>query len=377
VAWIRGVGLTEFGRRPGFTTLDWQSRAAGEALGDAEVHRGGVDALIAGYATTVGHVMPANLLAERLGIRPHVAFGTSVGGATGLAMLAQATTLVDSGRARIVLVVAGENRASGQDANTSIRTLAQVGHADYEVPLGANVPAYYALVASHYLHRYGLRADDLAPLAVQMREHARLHDGAQFRAPITTSDVTQSRLIAAPLRLLDCCPVSDGGAAFIVSADPGSARAVRISGLGQAHLHQHITEADFDDFGVRRAAELALHEAGIGIDRIDFFGIYDSFTITLAVILEELALAPPGGAGARAADSTFDRSGERPVNTHGGLLSYGHPGVAGGMAHLVEAVKQLRGEGGARQADRPVRRALLHADGGVLSAHVTAILEAQ
>ena len=376
MAWIRGIGLTEFGRLPGFTALDWQCRAANCALLDAGVERHAIDGLIAGYATTAGHLMPANLLAERLAIRPAVAFGTSVGGATGLAMLAQAAALVDAGRARTVLVVAGEDRASGQSTDASIHTLAQVGHADYEVPLGATVPAYYALLASQYLHRYGLKVDALAPLAVQMREHARHHGGAHFREAITTSDVNESRPIASPLRLLDCCPVSDGGAALVVSSEP-SPRSVKVAGLGQAHRHQHVTEADFDDLGAARAARQALQEAATGIDGVDFFGIYDSFTITLALLLEELALAPPGEAGARAAAGQFSGGGELPLNTHGGLLSYGHSGVAGGLAHLVEAVTQLRGEAGGRQVKRVLRRALVHADGGVLSAHVTAVLEAQ
>lgn len=377
VAYIAGVGLTPFGVHPGRTAIDWQGEAALAAMADAGVERREVDGLICGYATTLGHLMPANLLAEHLGLTPDLAFGMSVGGATGLAMLAQAVTIVRSGDAGCVLVVAGEDRASGQSRDAAIAVLAQVGHRDYEVPLGANVPAYYALLASAYLDRHGLKAESaLAPLAVQMRANAAAHAGAQFRAPITVAQVGESRMISEPLRLLDCCPVSDGGAAFVVTASRRTARAVPVLGLGQAHRHQHVSEADFADFGARRAATRAMAAAGVTVRDIDIAGIYDSFTITLALLLEEIGFAAPGAAGAMAADGQWATAGRLPINTHGGLLSYGHCGVGGGMAHVAEVVTQLRAEAGSRQVPKALRRALVHADGGVLSAHVSAVLGA-
>lgn len=376
MAWIAGVGLTPFGRQPGVTALEWQTRAAVQAMGDAGVTRREVDGVLAGYATTLGHLMPANLLAEHLGLRPEIAFGMSSGGATGLAMVAQAAHLVDAGAARCVLVVAGEDRASGQSTNTSMRTLAQVGHRENEVPVGATVPAYYALLASAYLHRHRLGPESLAPLAVQMREHATLHPDAHFRTPIVVEDVLASTAVADPLRLLDCCPVSDGGAALVVVPQSRSPRDLRIAGLGQAHRHQHLSEADLGDTGARRSATAALAGASIGVQDLGIAGVYDSFTITLALLLEEIGLAPLGQAGRLAGDGHFGRRGKIPVNTHGGLLSYGHSGVAGGMAHLVEVVTQLRGEAEHRQLDRALRWGLAHADGGVMSAHVSAVLEA-
>ena len=376
-AYLAGAGLTPFGRIPGRGALAWQAQASRAALADAGVGLQEVDAVVCGYATTIGHLMPANLLAEHLGITPQVAFGTSVGGATGLAMLAQAVALVGSGAARCVLVAAGEDRASGQSRDSAISVLAQVGHRDYEVPLGANIPAYYALLASAYLARYGTDpATALAPLAVQVRAHAARHPGAQFRTPITVDDVLASRPISEPLHLLDCCPVSDGGAAFVVTAAPGSPRAVPVLGTGQAHRHQHVSEADLSDLGARRAASQAMAAAGVGPDDIDVAGVYDSFTVTLALLLEEIGFCEPGGAGAMAARGDLDLDGRLPVNTHGGLLSYGHCGVGGGMAHVAELLAQLRGEAGDRQVAGPLRRAFVHADGGVLSAHVSAVLGA-
>ena len=151
--------------------------------------------------------------------------------------------LVDAGVAKHVLVVGGENRLTGQSRDASIQALAQVGHPDYEVTLGPTIPAYYGLVASRYMHEYGVTQEDLAEFAVLMRTHALTHPGAQFHEPITVADVMASKPVAMPLKLLDCCPVSDGGAAFVVSREPTSETGIRVRGCAQAHTHQHITAA--------------------------------------------------------------------------------------------------------------------------------------
>jgi len=374
-AHITGVGLTAFGKDLGMSALELQGTAAFAALDDAGLTARDVDTVIAGYATTIQHIMPANLLAEYIGARPDKAFGMSVGGASGLGMVAEAARLVRREEAGTVLVVGGENRASGQSRDAAIATLAQVGHATHEVALGANIPAYYALLASEYLHRYGASREDLAQLAVQMRAHAGTHPGAQFTKPSTVEDVLAAPAIAEPLGLLDCCPVSDGGAAFVISNRTDGGRGVRIAGTGQANRHQHVSEADFTDFGARESSQRALAEAGIGLGEIDVLGIYDSFTVTLAILLEEIGIAAPGTAGSMAGSGAFSASGRYPLNLHGGLLSYGHSGVAGGMAHLVEVVTQIRGEAGARQLAHRPRRGLLHADGGVLSAHISLVVD--
>jgi acetyl-CoA acetyltransferase len=372
-AYLTGVGLTAFGKHPGKDSLDWQCAAAHLAVDDAGLELGQVDAVLAGYSTVADHLMPANLFAERFGLRPAIAFGMSAGGATGLSMLATAEHLVASGAARNVLVVAGENRASGQTRAASTRVLAQVGHHDYEVPLGGTVPAYYALLASRYLWTYGLAPEALAPLPVQMREHAATRAGAQFQKPITVVDVLESRMVAEPLRLLDCCPVSDGGAAFVVSSASTSERSLAIAGTGQAHRHQHLTALEPGNTGAGLAAARALSAAGLEMGRVQVFGIYDSFSITVAMLLEELGLAPSGRAGAYARVGAYATDGRFPTNTHGGLMSYGHSGVAGGMAHLVEVATQLRGERGSGQVDG-CDVGYVHADGGVLSAHVGVVL---
>ena len=256
----------------------------------------------------------------------------------------------------------------------SIQTLAQVGDADYEVPNGASVPAYYALMASRYLYETGSSIVDLGEFAVHMRAQAMRHPDAHLREPITLEAVLASKPIASPLRLLDCCPISDGAVALIVSADAPVGASIEIRGAGQAHRHQHISAwRDMRHCGAGDAAQRALDDAGRERSDIDYLAIYDSFTITLAMLLEEIGFAEPGGSSRRLRDGDFSSDGSLPLNTHGGLLSFGHCGVAGGMAHAIEAYRQLAGKAGRRQV-RQATHAFVHADGGVMSSHVSLIL---
>jgi acetyl-CoA acetyltransferase len=373
-AFVTGVGNTAFGRHEGRGALDLMAEAATNALSDAQMTRNEVDGVLCGYATTLPHLMLSTLFCERFVLRPTYAHALQLGGATGAAMLMLAGDLVRSGRCRNVLVVAGENRLTGQSRDSSIQALAQVGDADYEVPNGASVPAYYALLASRYMHETGTTNDDLAELAVLMRANAARHPDAHLRNPITLQDVLSSKAIAQPLRLLDCCPISDGAMALVVSADAANGARVAIRGAGQAHLHQHLTAMDSVlNCGARESAQRALTEAGLTVGDIDYIAIYDSFTITLTMLLEEIGFAPRGGSAHRVRNGDFLADGSMPLNTHGGLLSFGHCGVAGGLGHAVEAVRQLGGRAGDRQIKRATH-AFVHADGGVMSSHVSLVL---
>src|SRR5216683_2223714 len=350
MSFITGVGLTAFGRHEGSSSLDLMSKAAELAIADAGLKRSEIDGILCGYSTVAPHIMLATVFAEHFGIRPAYAHAVQVGGATGLAMTMLAHHLVEAGVARHVLVVGGENRLTGQSRDASILALAQVGHPDYEVPLGPTIPAYYGLVASRYMHEYGVTQQDLA-------------------------DVVASKPVALPLKLLDCCPVSDGGAAFVVSRERTGETGVRIAGCAQAHTHQHVTAAPaLSELGAEIAIARAKAASGLAISDVRYAAVYDSFTITLAMLLEDLGLAARGEAAARVRSGHFGRDGAVPLNTHGGLLSYGHCGVGGAMAHLVETHLQMTGRAGNRQV-RDASIALLHGDGGVLSSHVSMFLE--
>jgi acetyl-CoA acetyltransferase len=377
MSYITGVGLTPFGKHPGKSTLDLMSEAATLALADAQLERRDVDGLLVGYSTTFNHLMLSTVFAEHYGLDPAYAHAVQLGGATGFGMAMLAHLLVEAKAARNILVVAGENRLTGQTRDAAVQTLAQVGHPEYEVPLGPTIPAYYGLVASRYMHEFGTTERDLAELAVLMRRHASTHAGAQFRTPITVDEVLGSKPVASPLKLLDCCPVSDGGAAFVVSRERTNGFDVRILGTGQAHTHQHVTAApSLTHFGAAASVARAREAADVDLEGIRYAAIYDSFTITLTILLEELGLAPRGQAGRLARDGHFSRDGRIPLNTHGGLLSYGHCGCGGAMAHLVETHLQMTGRAGARQV-KDASLALLHGDGGVLSSHASLIVEAR
>ena len=374
MSYITGVGLTPYGKHPGKSTLDLMSEAASAALADAGLERKNIDGLVCGYSTTFPHLMLATVFVEHFGLDPVYAHGMQMGGATGFGMAMLAHHLVEAGVARNILVVAGENRLTGQTRDAAVQTLAQVGHPVYEVPLGPTIPAYYGLVASRYMHEFGTNEADLAELAVLMRNHAAMHPGAQFREPISVPDVLASKPVATPLKLLDCCPVSDGGAAFVVSRERVNDFSVRVRGVGQAHTHQHVSAApSLTHFGAATCMERAKAAAGVRTADVRYLAIYDSFTVTLTILLEELGLAPRGEAGRLAQAGYFSRDGERPLNTHGGLLSYGHCGVGGAMAHLVETHLQMTGRAGERQV-KDASVAMLHGDGGVLSSHVSLIL---
>lgn len=375
MSFITGVGLTPYGKHPGRSTLDLMSEAGSAALADAQLERRDIDGLVCGYSTTMPHLMLSTVFAEHFGLKPQYAHAIQLGGATGFAMVMLAHHLVAAGVAKNILVVAGENRLTGQSRDSAIQTLAQVGHPVYEVPLGATIPAYYGLLASRYMREYGSTEQDFAELAVLMRKHACMHPGAQFREPITAEAVLASKPIASPLKLLDCCPVSDGGAAFIISRDRTNDFSVRIRGTGQAHTHQHVSAApSLTQFGAAASVAKACDAAGIKPNDANYAAIYDSFTITLTILLEEIGLAPRGGAGRLAREGHFNHDGKLPLNTHGGLLSYGHCGVGGAMAHLVETHRQLTGRAGNRQAKK-ASLALLHGDGGVLSSHVSLVVD--
>lgn len=374
--YVRGTGHTAFGRLEGSDPLGLMAEASLQAIADAGVAPEAVDGVLCGYATTLPHLMLADRFCEFIGLQPSYAHGVASGGATGGVMVMLAVELVRSGRCRRVLVAAGENRLTGQQRDQSVQTLAQVGDPAVEVPNGASVPAYYALLASRYLHETGVTTAELSQFAVLMRHHAHSHPGAHLRQALSLAQAEAARPIATPLRLSDCCPISDGGVAVLVSAEPGVGQAVRIAGAGQAHRHQHLCTLDnVLETGAARSAAMALAQAGCTVRDVDYLAIYDSFTITLVMLLEELGIAGRGQAVARLLAGDFDAGGACPLNTHGGLLSFGHSGVAGGLMHLVEAYQQLAQRAGERQIP-PRRRALFHADGGVLSAHVSLILDA-
>jgi acetyl-CoA acetyltransferase len=273
--------------------------------------------------------------------------------------------------------VGGQNQLSNVSRDAAVAQIAGAGwaHPEYEAPYGPLVPTLYALVAQRHMHEYGTTPEQMAEVAVAIRGHAALNPLAQKREPITVADVMSSRMITSPLRMLDCAIVSDGAAAFVVTARKDvKKRPVRVLGQGYGFTHTYIGEHDhIATTGAVQSGRMAFEMAGVRPADIDVAELYDCFTITVIAELEDLGFCPKGEGGRFVEGGRIRLGGELPVTTHGGLLSAVHPGLAGGMFHVVEAVRQLRGECGERQVP-DAELALAHGNGGIIGIHCTLVL---
>jgi acetyl-CoA acetyltransferase len=228
------------------------------------------------------------------------------------------------------------------------------------------------------MHDYGTTSRQLAAVASTIRHHASLNPNAHKRDPISIDDVLASRMITSPLHVLDCAIVSDGAAAAVVTtADRARAlrqRPVYLLGSGYGLRHGYVGDAAcLTASGAVDSGRTAFRKAGLTPADVDVAEIYDCFTITVIVELEDLGFCPKGEGGRFVEDGNIGLGGHLPVTTHGGLLSAGHPGLGGGFFHVLEAVRQLRGQAGERQV-KDVEVALVHGNGGVVSVHCTLLL---
>jgi acetyl-CoA acetyltransferase len=250
--------------------------------------------------------------------------------------------------------------------------------AEWELPFGLRMPmGAYALAASRHMAEYGTTSEQLAQIAVSTREWATMNPRARYQDPITIDDVLASPMQATPLHLLDCCLVTDGaGAVVMTSTERARDLAkppVAVLGVGTCHTHNMISEMpDLTTTGAAVSGPKAFGIAGVKPSDVDVAQLYDSFTITVLLLLEGLGFCPKGEGGAFVAGGALGPGGSLPANTTGGGLSYTHPGQFG-IFLLVEAVKQLRGECGPRQVEG-AEVAVAHGSGGVLSAMSTVVL---
>ena len=375
---IVGVGESDIGNLPHMSGLALNAQAARRALEDAGLTFADVDGLLTAYTLTEPYFMLGTVLAEYMGIQPRYCTSIVAGGASPGIMVRHAMHAIAAGACDVVLICAGENRASGMTRDAAVSALSVVGHPSFEAPYGVLVPALYALVAQRYMHEYGTTRNDMAAVAVSARANAALHPNAQMRKPIGMEDVLASKPIADPLTMLDCCLISDAAGALVV-ARADRASSIRkspawIRGIGEMHTHEHLVAApSLTEFGAVQSGQAAYEMAGVGPEDIDFAWLYDCFTIVPLIEAEELGLAPRGAAGELFRSGASRTDGRFPINTNGGLLSHAQAGAGGGIFGFVEVVRQLRGECGARQVGRH-GLALVHNEGGVMSSHVTAIL---
>jgi acetyl-CoA acetyltransferase len=233
------------------------------------------------------------------------------------------------------------------------------------------------MIARRHMHEYGTTPEHLASVAVIMRDHARLTGRAHHMGPLSVEDVLASPMIADPFHRLDCSLVSDGAGAIVVTSLE-RARHLRkppiaILGIGEAYTHERVSNSpSLTSFGGKDAAARAYEMAGVGPNDIEVAGIYDCFTGVLLIELEDFGFCEPGAAGPFVAGGGIRIGGKLPVNTHGGLLSYCHPGYPGGIFHVIEVARQLRGEAAGRQVRCDVGFA--NSMGGVFAVNSAAVL---
>ncbi len=351
---IVGIGETAYTRRSLRTAEELQFEASLAAIADAGLTPFDIDGVIPVGITGV----PAEEYVTNFGLRD-LRFSALIphGGASGVGALQCAAAAIAAGICTTVLVPFGRNVSSGARAGVRIHQMPQFRLVtEFERPAGAIAPAQlYAPMARQHMQRYGTTSEQFGEIAVVCREHAILNGNAVMTKPITLADHQNSRMITDPFRLLDCSLESDGGAAYVVTSAE-RARDLRqpvVELLGVAMGHpdspNSITQRpDLGEIGIARAAPIAFAMAGAGPADIDVAEVYDCFTYVVLRQFEDMGFCAEGEGGPFVMNGRLRIDGALPTNTHGGLLSQGH---MLGMNHIVELVRQLRGQGGAAQVD--------------------------
>jgi acetyl-CoA acetyltransferase len=367
---IVGIGNTKRWNAPGRSPFDQLQEATILALEDCGLTLKDVDGLFCAISSSG---LPVLNVAERLGISVRHADGTMVGGASFLFHLQNAVSALENGLCDVALICYGSNQLSAGG-----RLVSMPDPQPYETPYRPRYPiSSYALAAARHMHRFGTTRENLADVALAARAWANLNPDAFARGPLTRGEILSSRMVSDPITRADCCLVTDGGAALVVTrADRARDLAKQptyILGTGIAVSHRQIAAMpDLTTTAAVESGRRAYAMAGLGPAEIDHVMVYDAFTITTLLFLEDLGFCPKGEGGAFISSGAIAPGGTLPVNTNGGGLSCNHPGMYG-LFTLIEAVEQLRGACGARQVPG-VEVALAHANGGVLSSQATAIL---
>ncbi len=385
---IAGVGEFKPSRfTEGATTLGMLAEVGRMAVADAGLELEDVDGLITESFAEAPFMAPSTLV-EYLGLRARFAEIVDLGGATGAGMAWRAAAAIATGMCETVLCVTASRRE--KRTTSGPRRSARSGFAgrrddrtpysEFEVPYGAIGANYgYAMIAKRYMHEFGLEPGQLARIAVAQRYNACHNPNALFFGqPITVDDVLNSPVIVDPLHLLEIVMPVAGAAALLITSAKKAKRLkhppVYILGAGENTTHRSITYApSLTHTAIQAAAEGAFRMAGIRRKDIDLASIYDCYTITVLLSLEDAGFAKKGRGGKFVDDHNLQFDGDFPLNPHGGQLSFGQAGVAGGMSHVTEAARQLMGRAQGRQVKK-ARFAFVNGNGGIMSEQVSLIL---
>jgi acetyl-CoA acetyltransferase len=372
---ILGVGTAGCGDASGRTEIDIAVEAARNAIRDAGLRMSDIDGLI---TASMKNPMPTMRLTEELGLNTSYVDASCTGGSSFLLHLVNGAMALKAGLCRNVLIVYGSTQRSGVRRSVIADYRRTVDPDVFELPYQPfNPPSSYALVAARHMHQFGTTRRQLAEVAVASRQWAMLNPEAFVRTPLTIDEALSARMISDPLSTVDCCLITDGAGALVMTlaerADSGPKPPVYLLGAGAAHTHRQISSMpDLTESGAVASGARAYAMAGLRPAEIDVLQLYDAFTINVVLFLEDLGFCPKGEGGRFVENGTIGPGGLLPVNTNGGGLSCVHPGMYG-IFLIIEAVRQLRNEAGARQIAQP-ETALCHGNGHVLSSQVTAIL---
>jgi acetyl-CoA C-acetyltransferase len=369
--WVAGVGMTRVGRRPEplQELMAEAARAALAMAGIEEPHAIVVAAM--NPEEFVGDGNFASNVGTHLGFADVPAIRVETATSSGAAALYAGFALAAADLHRTVLVVGGEKMTHLPTPRVSELIGRSID--PYERSYGATMPALAGLITRALMTQHGVGLREISQVAVKNHAHAVLNPYAHFPEAVTLEQVMESRIVADPLRLLHCCPISDGAAAVVLTAERGP---VRIAGIGQGTDTLAVRHrAQLTAFRATQvAAREAFRMAAFGPERVEFAEIHDAFAPFELIALEDIGLLPPGKAGKATLDGETALDGRLPVNPSGGLKARGHPLAATGLAQVVECVWQLIGAAGGRQVNGSV--ALAHSIGGLATNKWVTLLEA-
>ena len=355
---------------PGMTPIDLMAQGVARALHDCGLALKDIDGV---FASSGQSRAPTLALCEYLRIMPRYQDSSMSGGSVFESMVMHAQGAIEAGLCEVAVIAYGSTQRSATGKLVTTRA-----YDPFVSPYDPRMPASaYALAASRHMHEYGTTREQLAEVAVAARKWALLNPQAWEKTPLTIDDVLASRIVSSPLTVRDCCLVTDGGGAVILTSAE-RARDLRrppvyVLGVGDAISHQEIhSMRNLTATTAVESGKAAYAMAELGAANVDVAEVYDAFTINTILFLEDLGFCAKGEGGRFVADGRIAPGGALPVNTNGGGLSYCHPGMYG-LLLLIEAVRQLRGECGARQVPG-ADIALAHGNGGTLSSQATVIL---
>ncbi|MBV9749223.1 MAG: thiolase [Acetobacteraceae bacterium] len=373
---IIGVAESDYGKVPNRSELDLHAQAAKRALEDCGLSHRDVDGV---FTVTQDFIRsPSQTVCEYLGLRPTYEDCTSVGGSSFEVLVEHAMAALQARRIDVALITYGSTMLSSMGRTLGTRTRPISSYAQqYEVPFGVSIVSSYAMAAQRHMHLFGTTPEQLARIAVAARQHAQRNPLAMYRKDLSVDDVLSSRMVSSPLHKLDCCVISDGGGALVLTREDRARDRPKppVWVLGASHSTDHQIITEMPDLTTTAAAVTgprAMQEAGITPADVDLLMTYDSFTITVLLALEDLGFCRKGEGGAFVNSGAIDPGARLAVNTDGGGLSSNHPGMRG-IFLLIEAVRQLRGEAGERQIGK-ADIAVAHGVGGWLSSHGTVVL---